>query len=86
MNGAVDRKRGSWINQALMLLAGVAALLWFLQARRAPVQLLEWRDCEHAYATARTSADTAAVDALQPLSPRRGATAVTCGALRRPRT
>ena len=62
----------------------LAVLLWFIQMRRAPMQLLERRDCQNAYATAKTAADTAAVDARQPLDANRtdrGAT--TCGELRK---
>jgi hypothetical protein len=60
------------------------ALLWFLQERRAPVQLLERRDCDNAYAAARTRADTLAVDARQPLgATRTDSLATTCGSLRK---
>lgn len=84
MTTELHAKRPSWIGQALIVLGALTALLWFLQVRRAPVQLLERRDCENAYAAARTHVDTLAVDARQPL----GATsadslAVTCGSLRR---
>jgi len=51
-----------------MVVAALTALLWFLQVRRAPVQFLERRDCEKAYAAAHTHADSLAV---------------TCGSLRR---
>ena len=58
--------------------------LWFIQMRRAPMQLLERRDCESAYKAARTPADSAAVDARQPLdATRTDPHAVTCGELRK---
>ncbi len=67
-----------------MVLAALTALLWFLQVRRAPVQLLERRDCANAYAVARTHADTLAVDVRQPLGATRAdSLAVSCGNLRR---
>ncbi len=84
MNAAPDPKRTSWTGQALMILAALTALLWFLQVRRAPVQLLERRDCENAYAAAHTHADTLAADARQPLgATRTDSLAFTCGTLRR---
>lgn len=76
--------RSSWTGQIVTLFAILAILLWFIQMRRAPMQLLERRDCQSAYATAKTPADTAAVDARQPLGANRtdrGAT--TCGELRK---
>src|SRR5438876_117048 len=57
MNTAPDPNRKSWGSQALMVVAALTALLWFLQVRRAPVQFLERRDCEKAYAAAHTHAD-----------------------------
>lgn len=58
--------------------------LWFIQMRRAPMQLLERRDCEAAYRSAATRADTALVDARQPLDgTRTDPHAVTCGELRK---
>ena len=68
MNSEPDPNRKSWTGQALMVVAALTALLWFLQVRRAPVQFLERRDCEKAYAAAHTHADSLAV---------------TCGSLRR---
>jgi len=84
MNSEPDPNRKSWTGQALMVVAALTALLWFLQVRRAPVQLLERRDCENAYAAARTHADTLAADARQPLgATRTDSLAFTCGTLRR---
>jgi len=74
MNSEPDPNRKSWTGQALMVVAALTALLWFLQVRRAPVQLLERRDCENAYAAARR----------QPLgATRTDSLAFTCGTLRR---
>jgi hypothetical protein len=53
----------TWTGQIVAILAVIAAILWFVQMRRAPMQLLERRDCQRAYAAARTLADSAAVDA-----------------------
>ncbi len=84
MNTEPDPKRKSWTGQALMVVGALTALLWFLQVRRAPVRLLERRDCENAYAAARTHADSLAADARQPLGAARAdSLAVTCGSLRR---
>jgi len=84
MNAEPGPNRKSWGSQALMVLAALTALLWFLQLRRAPVQLLERRDCENAYAAAHTHADTLAADARQPLGASRAdSLAFTCGTLRR---
>jgi len=69
--------------QLLALLVVISLIVWYAQARRAPMQLLERRDCESAYAAARTSAETVAVDARQPLDATRpDSLAVTCGTLR----
>ena len=69
--------------QLVALLVVISVILWYVQARRAPLQLLERRDCENAYAAARTNADTLAVDARRPLGATRpDSLAVTCGALR----
>ena len=71
------------MRQLLALLVVLILVLWYLQARRTPMQLLARRDCENAYAAARTHAETLAVDARQPLGAnRRDSLAVTCGSLR----
>jgi len=76
-----ESRRGSQLVAVFIVLA---IALWFLQMRRAPMQLLERRDCESAYRAARTAADTALVDARQPLdASRTDPHAVTCGALRK---
>ena len=76
--------RSSWTGQIVALFAVLAVLLWFIQMRRAPMQLLERRDCQHAYAAAKTAADSLLVDARQPLDANRtDRGAVTCGELRK---
>ena len=71
------------MGQVLMLLVVISLIVWYVQARRAPMQLLERRDCENAYAAARTRAETLAVDARQPLGAKRpDSLATTCGSLR----
>lgn len=58
--------------------------IWFIQMRRAPMNLLERRDCESAYKAAHNAADSASVDARQPLeATRTDRHAVTCGELRK---
>ena len=74
------------MKQLLAVLVAVVVILWYIQARRTPLKLLERRDCENAYAAARTAPDTLAVDARQPLGAHRtDSLAATCGALRRGR-
>lgn len=69
--------------QIVAVLVVISVILWYLQARRAPRQLLERRDCENAYGAARTRDDTLAVDARQPLGAARPESlAITCGSLR----
>jgi hypothetical protein len=60
----------------------VALILWFVQMRKAPTNLLQRRDCERAYADARSAADTATVDQRRPVLGQSSDT-VTCGAFRR---
>ncbi|HWC74859.1 MAG TPA: hypothetical protein VG454_13070 [Gemmatimonadales bacterium] len=77
------RNEGRWAGQLALVLVVISVIVWYVQARRAPVQLLERRDCENAYAAARTSADTLAVDARQPLGASRpDSLRITCGTLR----
>jgi hypothetical protein len=79
-----SRPTSSWTGQIFTLLVVLAVLLWFVQMRRAPMQLLEQRDCQHAYADAHSAAESLAVDARQPLEANRSDRgAVTCGELRR---
>jgi hypothetical protein len=73
----------TWSGQIVGLLVALAVIVWFIQMRRAPTQLLEKRDCQRAYAEARTAAETLAVDARQPLGAARpDSVAVTCKSLR----
>lgn len=73
-----------WLGQITSVLVAIVVFLWFLQMRRAPMQLIERRACEHLYDDARTAAETLAVDARPPIeSQRRDTVALTCGALRR---
>lgn len=74
----------TWTGQIIGLFIVLVIVLWFMQMQRAPLQLLERRDCEHAYQAARTAADSASVDARQPLdATRTDPHAVTCGELRK---
>jgi len=68
---------------AAALAAGVL-ILWFTQVRGAPKQVLMQRDCQNAYAAARTRDDTLAVDQRQPFGLNNSDTAAaTCGKFRR---
>ncbi len=72
------------VGQIVTVLVVIVVFLWFLQARSAPMQLLERRACENAYREARTAADTLAVDARNPIERQPpSTTAATCGALRK---
>ena len=80
--------RATWVErlvgQIVTVLVVIVVFLWFLQARSAPMQLLERRACENAYREARTAADTLAVDARNPIERQPpSTTAATCGALRK---
>jgi hypothetical protein len=87
MNDSTERaspKRSSWSGHIVTLFVMLAVLLWFVQMRRAPMRLLEQRDCQNAYAGAKTAAESLAVDTRQPLDAGRADRgAVTCGELRR---
>lgn len=74
--------RGAWAGQLGALIVIVALILWFVQMRAAPTNLLQRRDCERGYADARTAADTATVDQRRPVLGQSSDT-VTCGAFRR---
>ena len=84
MGDGASPSRSSWTGQIVTLLVVLAVLLWFVQARRAPMQLLERRDCLEAYAAARTAVESTLVDARQPLGGNRtDRRAVTCGEFRK---
>ncbi|PYO92676.1 MAG: hypothetical protein DMD62_12560 [Gemmatimonadetes bacterium] len=87
MTHSDPHNRSSWTGQIVTLCVVLAVLLWFVQMRRAPMQLLERRDCQNAYAAAKTQADSASVDARQPLGDNRtDRGAITCGELRKRET
>lgn len=73
-----------WTGQIVGVFIVLVIVIWFVQMRRAPLQLLERRDCDNAYKAARTATDSALVDARQPLdATRTDRHAVTCGDLRK---
>ena len=76
------RKRGAWAGQLGGLIVIVAIILWFVQMRKAPTDLLQRRDCERAYEAAHTASDTAAVDQRRPVLGQSSDT-LTCGTFRR---
>ena len=74
----------TWTGQIVGIFVVLAVILWFIQMRRAPMQVLKRRDCQNAYAAARTAADSASVDLRQPLgTDRPDSLAQTCGDLRK---
>ena len=77
------RKPNIWVGQLGGVIVVMAVILWFVQMRKAPGRLLERRDCERAYAAARTHADSAAVDSRHPITSRSTIDTLTCGALLR---
>ena len=82
MNEVSARKPSGWIGQLGGIIVIVALILWFVQMRKAPTNLLQRRDCERAYADARTAADTATVDQRRPVLGQSSDT-ITCGTFRR---
>jgi len=79
-----DPRSKTWTGQIVGVFVVLAVILWFIQMRKAPMQLLEWCDCQNAYASARTAAESAAVDLRQPLgADRPDSLAQTCGDLRK---
>jgi len=84
VTGASPRKSRPWIGQLINVLVAIIVFLWFIQMRRAPMQLMERRACERFYEDARTAAETLAIDARPPIASQHLDTlTVTCGALRR---
>ena len=76
--------RSTWTSQIVAIFVVLAVLLWFIQMRRAPTQLLERRDCQNAYAAAKSAAESSLVDDRQPLGANRSDRhAVTCGEMRK---
>ena len=82
MNDVSARNPSGWIGQLGGIIVIVALILWFVQMRKAPTNLLQRRDCERAYADARTAADTATVDQRRPVLGQSSDT-ITCGTFRR---
>jgi len=82
MNEVSARNPSGWIGQLGGIIVIVALILWFVQMRKAPTNLLQRRDCERAYADARTAADTATVDQRRPVLGQSSDT-ITCGTFRR---
>jgi hypothetical protein len=78
-----QRGAGMWLGQLGWIVVLAAVMLWYVQARKAPARLLDQRDCERAYATALTRADTATVDSRRPITAPARADTLTCGALRK---
>ena len=80
-----DARSNTWTGQIVGVFVVLAVILWFIQMRKAaPMQLLERRDCQKAYASVRTAAESAAVDLRQPLgADRPDSLAQTCGDLRK---
>jgi hypothetical protein len=68
-------------------LAGVALaivlLYWLVSVRAVPTRVVARRQCESAYASARTAADTTAADAVKPVGGTSDSVPLTCGDLRR---
>jgi hypothetical protein len=80
----VAAQQRTWTGQIIGVFIVLVIVIWFIQMRRAPMNLVERRDCESAYRAARTAADSAVVDARQPLdATRTGPHALTCGELRK---
>jgi len=80
----VAAQQRTWTGQIVGVFIVLVIVIWFIQMRRAPMNLLERRDCETAYRAARTAADSSAVDSRQPLEATRADRhAVTCGELRK---
>ncbi len=76
-------RSGFWVGQIGGVIVVVALILWFVQMRRAPARLLERRDCERAYASAFTQADSLAVDTRHPITNRSATDTLACGLLRK---
>lgn len=68
------------VGQLVMGFLVLVAFVWLLQVGRAPLHLVALRDCENAYAAARTAADTLVVDERPLVVGQRK----TCGGLRIP--
>jgi hypothetical protein len=61
----------------------IALCVWFLQVRSGPARVVALRQCENAYGSARSRADSLAVDTSSALQSRSDAAEhQTCGQLR----
>jgi hypothetical protein len=76
------RKPSAWASQLGGIIVIVALIVWFVQMRKAPTNLLQRRDCERAYAEARTASDSAMVDQRRPILGQSTDT-LTCGTFRK---
>jgi len=83
MPETTSSRSGIWVGQIGGVIVVVALIVWFVQMRSAPARLLERRDCERAYASAFTLADSLAVDTRQPIANRSATDTLTCGLLRK---
>lgn len=77
------KPRGIWVGQIGGIIVVLAIIFWFIQIRQAPMSLLKQRDCDRAYADARTAAESALVDRRRPILARSQVDTLTCGSLRK---
>jgi hypothetical protein len=82
MNSSTPIERSGWVGQLGGIIVVLALILWFVQMRKAPTHLLQRRDCERAYAEARSASDSAAVDQRRPVLGQSTDT-LTCGSFRK---
>ena len=75
--------RGIWAGQIGGIIVVLAMIFWLLQMRRAPMHLLQQRDCERAYASAHTGAESTLVDGRHPILAGSQVDPLTCGSLLR---
>jgi hypothetical protein len=72
-----------WFGQLTSAVLVIVILWFFFRLHRTPMQLMERRACQRAYADARTAAETLAIDARPPIASQRpDSLTLTCGALR----
>jgi hypothetical protein len=76
------RKGNTWLGQLGGVIVILALILWFIQMRKAPTNLLQRRDCERAYEDARTAAESALVDRRHPIIGQSTGDTLTCSAFR----
>lgn len=78
----IRRKGNTWLGQLGGVIVILALILWFVQMRKAPTNLLQRHDCERAYAAARTAAESALVDQRHPIIGQSTGDTLTCSAFR----